>query len=74
MLFDKNVQMISEIKRFTEIYLKLFDLTWKIGFELAISLNILFENTITNTSRLQSTNNSNNTRINNESEASDLFF
>jgi hypothetical protein len=74
MLFDKNVQMISEIKRSTEIYLKLFDLTWKIGFELAISLNILFENTITNTSRLQSTNNSNNTRINNESEASDLFF
>ncbi len=66
--------MISEIKRSTEIYLKLFDLTWKIGFELAISLNILFENTITNTSRLQSTNNSNNTRINNESEASDLFF
>ena len=74
MLFDKNVQMISEIKRSTEIYLKLFDLTWKIGFELAISLNILFENTITNTSLLQSTNNSNNTRINNESEASDLFF
>lgn len=74
MLFDKNVQMISEIKKSTEIYLKLFDLTWKIGFELAISLNILFENTITNTSRLQSTNNSNNTRINNESEASDLFF
>jgi hypothetical protein len=74
MLFDKNVQMISEIKRSTEIYLKLFDLTWKIGFELAISLNILFENTITNTSHLQSTNNSNNTRINNESEASDLFF
>jgi hypothetical protein len=66
--------MISEIKRSTEIYLKLFDLTWKIGFELAISLNILFENTITNTSRLQSTNNSDNTRINNESEASDLFF
>lgn len=66
--------MISEIKRSTEIYLKLFDLTWKIGFELAISLNILFENTITNTSLLQSINNSDNTHINNESEASDLFF
>jgi hypothetical protein len=66
--------MISEIKRSTEIYLKLFDLTWKIGFELAISLNILFENTITNTSLLQSINNSDNTHINKESEASDLFF
>ena len=66
--------MISEIKKSTEIYLKLFDLTWKIGFELAISLNILFENTITNTSLLQSINNSDNTHINNESEASDSFF
>jgi hypothetical protein len=66
--------MISEIKRSTEIYLKLFNLAWKIGFELAISSNILFENTITNTSLLQSINNSDNTHINKESEASDLFF
>ena len=45
------------------------------NFELAISSNILFENTITNTPPgLQSTNNSDNTRINKESDASDLFF
>jgi hypothetical protein len=66
--------MILEIKRSAEIYLKLFNLTWKTSLELANSIHILFENSIANTSRLQSTNNSDNTYSKNESEAADLFF
>ncbi len=67
--------MILAVERSAEIYLNLFNLTWKTGLEFANSVyRYLFENSIANTSLFQSTNNSDNIFISNESEASDLFF